>query len=51
MQLIRLLDELALQAKVTNLQEAAKYYEDHMRMERSNRAMMLGLSGGGTGAG
>lgn len=41
MQLIRLLDELALQAKVTNLQEAAKYYEDHMRMERSNRAMML----------
>lgn len=23
------------------LQETAKYYEDHMRMERSNRAMML----------
>lgn len=63
LQLIRLLDELALKAKVTNLQrrirelkikyhkktgdtaaylqEAAKYYEDNMRMERSNRAMML----------
>ena len=61
--LIRLLDELALQAKVTNLQrrirelkiryhrksgdmdqylrETGMYYEDTMRMERSNRAMML----------
>ena len=63
LQLIRLLDELAVQAKVTNLQrrirelkikynkkngdtatylqETAKFYEDTMRMERSNRAMML----------
>ena len=63
LQLTRLLDELAVQAKVTNLQrrirelkikyyknigdteiylqETARYFEDTMRMERSNRAMML----------
>ena len=63
LQLIRLLDELATQAKVTNLQrrirelkikyykkigdtaayleETARFYEDTMCMERSNRAMML----------
>ena len=61
--LIRLLDDLAEHAKVTNLQrrirelkikyykkigdtasylqETARFYEDTVRMERSNRAMML----------
>ena len=63
LQLIALLDELAVQAKVTNLQrrirelkikyyrktgnteayleETARFYEDTVRMEQSNRAMML----------